>query len=560
MTLSSGTYNLKISGVQDTTALRNTLVDYEGTFVANDSITPNISSVDYNSNNRKVTLNFGREMDLATLNAKSNYYVSFVKNNSDAQNIALPAEVTVNAVNGGKSVVLQFPDNIDGTAVTFGPSGSVRSITTAGLKSKTGQVVGVDTKPLESAANNQLKWTDAVQKDARTFELTFNQVIASANIGDFQINGVYPSSVSIDEKKVTLKTSSDVTGVSNIVLFANNGIETYSNGKLNLASDTRLTVNNAVAPKVSWSGDFRIVNNKITVPFTTTLEQSATIDSLIGTDFIIRDQSVKNTTALKAGEDYKAKVVDYTNSNGDVIRTNGAVEIEFTKVYTNDLTIQVSKDAKYIRAVNTDKVAGESDVYTILPAVQNVDSASMTSAKFTSATGVTTATAEGTQNILVLTAKTPGDAGNLPTVTLDYDAATAGTDVTFNSDGTLITVQKDATLAMVESKINTNASLPYTAKAGTGTLADDTFTFDGGNDAVDGLVTVQLSRAVDSIDGQVILNQGTANETKVVATLNGAKTAFTINAGTDNLVGSTLTAKVKLNNKTVDLGTVNITR
>ena len=145
----------------------------------------------------------------------------------------------VDAVNNGKSVVLQFPEYINGTKVTFGPNGSVSKVFAFGLTSKTGQVVNWD--PVSLGQNNELRLLGAKLTDARTVELEFNR-IARASAGDFLINGSYPSTVTIDENKVTLKASSDITG-GNVTLFANNSIETYSNNKTNYANNVDMTLN-----------------------------------------------------------------------------------------------------------------------------------------------------------------------------------------------------------------------------------------------------------------------------------------------------------------------------
>jgi len=351
----SGTYNLKVADVQDTTALKNTLVEYNGTFVANDTKNPQISSTDYNESARKLTLNFGREMDLATVNAKGNYYINFQKNGANAQNIALPSEVGVNAVNGSKSVVLQFPEYIDGTKVTFGPNGSVKDVTTTGLRSKTGQVVSLHSSILKDSAANQLKWIGAVQKDAKTFELTFNQVVASANVGDFQINGTYPASVSVDENKVTLKTSDEVTG-ANITLFANNSIETYSNNRMNLSSNANMPVSNAVAPRVANVSVRDSVYNSFVMTFNTSIDSinGNTVDQ-IANDLVIKDLSLTNTPDLTPMSDY---TVERKSSN------ELTVKIKKANALINPISVQV-KGAKYLVATGTTSKAVDSDVYTV---------------------------------------------------------------------------------------------------------------------------------------------------------------------------------------------------
>ena len=200
-----GTYDLKVKDVKDRTALQNTMVEYDGTFVAADVTNPDASNVDYNDSTRKLALHFGREMDITTLQNKGVYYIDFQKNGANTQRIAIPAEVRVDVVNGAKSVVLQFPEFINGTKVSFGTNGSVKGIHAIGLKSKTGQAVSWTSAGLGEAKQSKLEWKNAVQKDAKTFELEFNQVIAYASISDFTVNGAYPSEVKIDGAKSNIE-------------------------------------------------------------------------------------------------------------------------------------------------------------------------------------------------------------------------------------------------------------------------------------------------------------------------------------------------------------------
>ncbi|WP_052759769.1 S-layer homology domain-containing protein [Paenibacillus sp. DMB20] len=351
-----GTYDLKIKDVKDRTALQNTMVEYDGTFVAADVNNPNISNVDYNESNRKVALHFGKEMDIASLQNKGNYYIDFQKNGATAQKVAIPGEVTVSVVNGAKSVVLQFPEFINGTKVTFGPSGSVKAVYAIGLKSKTGQAVSWDGKPLGTAVENQLKWTEAKQKDAKTFELTFNQVIANASQSDFLVNGTYPTNVTIDGAKVTLKTGTEYTG-GNITVFAGNNIETYANNRLNLSGDAVMPVYNTVAPRVLKVSSVRDSNNAFTVTFSTYVDPVNGHASDLKNDFILRNLGETNNPIIP--------VTDYETSqtpDGEVVIT-----VKNDKALDKPISVKVRKDAQYIVARGTTVKANESDEFNVAP-------------------------------------------------------------------------------------------------------------------------------------------------------------------------------------------------
>lgn len=550
-TLATGTYNLKVADVQDTTALRNTLVEYNGTFVANDTANPSISSTDYNESARKVTLNFGREMDLATVNTKGNYYINFEKNGANTQNIALPTEVSVNAVNGGKSVVLQFPEFIDGTKVTFGPNGSVKGVVATGLKSKTGQVVSLDASSLKDAATNQLKWTNAVQKDAKTFELTFNQVVASANVSDFQINGAYPASVSIDENKVTLKTTDEVAGQTLVTLFANNSIETYSNGKLNLSTNASMTVNNAVAPRVTGvsTRTGAGANQEFTITFTNAVDNiDGTNEADIANDIIVKDLSVTNTPALTPVADYEIASV-----------TDNEVVVTLKKASALDKPISVQvKDAKYLVALGTTSKAADSSVYTVAAPSATVTNPIATGTTITAPKTAIAASADVAG--IKLIANTPGANGNnITPVVITLDTAAADK-VTFANNGAAITINSAATKADIIQAI-TDASLPYKAENGTSTQAlpttngdTVTYTFANGANSAAGKLSVALSKTVTSlVNGEVtITTAGVAK--KYTATLVGGN-SIEVNIGNDNVAGDQFAATVVYNNNNIAVAT-----
>ncbi|SDK87758.1 S-layer homology domain-containing protein [Paenibacillus sp. OK060] len=551
-TLKTGTYNIKVADVQDTTALRNTLVEYNGTFVANDNQSPNISSVDYNESSRKVTLNFGREMDLSTLNNKGNYYISFQKNGGNVQNIALPSEVTVNAVNGGKSVVVQFPENIDGTRVTFGPSGSVQKITTTGLKSRTGQVVSLSEATLATSAKNTLQWSGAVQKDARTFELEFNQVIANASANDFRVNGQYPVSVSIDENVVTLKTDRDYTG-GTITVVANNSIETYSNNRLNLSTDATSPVNNAVSPRVVGVGTVsgtglvavRDSSNKFIVRFTNNVgTSSATTEAQLGNDFVIINSATDKK--LTAGADYTATS---TGTSTDVV-------IQLLNDLKAPVTVKVKKDAEFLRANGNGPLAAESSVYTVAPSTTASTDVVDGTAVYAAPVAADTATVN--EKGLKFTYGDTGVTGNI-TINLVVNAA-ATVPVAFSDDFKTITVDGTATVDQIVEAAKKVTNLPYKVEAGAGVLpaATTTYALTGGVDQAVGTVTITLDKAASSIVNNKISVSTTAGTKNYDAKLDLATGATTstkviVEVGADTVRNGVLAGKVVVDNKTVAL-------
>ncbi|UNK18086.1 S-layer homology domain-containing protein [Paenibacillus sp. N3/727] len=372
----SGTYNLKVSGVQDKTALKNTMVTYEGTFLASDSAAPQLEAygVDVNNSTRTVALTFDREIDLATLNNRANYYIGFLKNGtSQKQKISIPNDVQVNVNNTGKSVVLVFPQYIEGTSVSF--PGSVEEINIAGLKSKTGQATGW----IESGKLNEvsLAATSATQKDSRTIEVVFNKAIANANASDFTVAGTTVSTATISGNKVTLKTNSDVSTGSNIATVSNNSIQTYSGHKIGAVNITSV---GQVAPKVDESAlpsdkILRLVDGEVSIPFTTALVDGVDLEKDIASNLHVRRaDKPSDSDALHAKVGYETRV------------EGNKVVVRFLDSNPNNVAylINVKENATFIRNANDPtKTAGKSDVY-------------RTTGNVTTPTGVTTTAATTT--------------------------------------------------------------------------------------------------------------------------------------------------------------------
>ena len=534
-TLKYGTYSIKIAGVQDKTALKNTLVEYNGTFVATDKNAPAIlGDIDANNSTRKVTLNFGRTMDLSTLQNPSNYYVNF-----NGGTRPLPSDVQIRTVNNGQSVVLQFPEYIDGTRVTFkdaktGVTGTVADITVVGLKSTDGSNVLYTTKPV---AVQQLATTGVEQKDARTFKLSFNQVIASASTGDFLVGGYYPTSVSIDNNVVTLKTDRDIPAGAEVKVVAGNRIETYSGNVIGSATET---TKNKLAPKVNWNKDVLLPQNDRTVeiPFDTKLATSygkdADLAAQAKNDLEIKQLGVDGTPILSK--------TDYETSfkNGNIL------VVHFLKNYDGDYSIQV-KGANYLRNFDDATVkAADSDVYYTGKNNWSDATAVTGAAKYTATDDAVKAAAEFGD--LRIVAKEAGEAGNKIKVTVAIDQ-TGKQSPAVLIDGTTITLKDDTvTVQNVIDVVSSNAGLAYTAELkengdGANKPVVESKNLAGGANASGGSVKITLDKAVASIAKQV-----TVGENKYDAKLSDDKKEITFDVKTDVVVEKNYSIDVTTDN------------
>ena len=409
--------------------------------MASDSAAPRLTqdfeAVDVNRANRTVALTFDRAIDLATLNNRANYYVEYVKSGStQATNVSIPSDVQVNVANTGKSVVLVFPQYIEGTPVSFADAtiaGSVKEIRIAGLKSQTGQATGwVDSGALVEAP---LSVSSRTLKDARTIEVAFNVAIANASNSDFTVAGTTVNSVSVSGNTVTLKTSSDVTTTTAVTTVANNGIQSYAGHKIGFTTNTPV---GDVAPKVNESAittEGKVLtqtNRTVYLPFTTNLDTTVSEAGLAANLLVKRADKPADNEALSPVEDYSVKIVDNNKL---------AITFKDTNPGPNDIVYNVSvKDnAQFIRtAGTTDKFAGKSSVYTTTKNTTEADSIVATG-KVTKV-GKVAVQAAGTEDGLTLTADTAGAAGN---VTFNLNGAPGATASVVNNtityDSTTVT-------------------------------------------------------------------------------------------------------------------------
>ena len=246
---------------------------------------------------------------MATLNNRANYYIGFKKTAGGVtQNISLPVDVGVNVSNNGKTVVLVFPETINGTNVSF-PS-SVESVSIAGLKSKTGRATGyITTGIIASADLGDLSVNSGTRKDARTIEVVFNKTIANASASDFSVAGTSVSSASVDGNKVTLKTNSDIAAGSAVNILAGNGIQSFAGKRI--AATPVLAVGD-VSPKVDESllpssKVLNQVNRKVVIPLATNLDDANEAD--VATNLLVKRADKPNSgDELRPKQDYSTVI------------------------------------------------------------------------------------------------------------------------------------------------------------------------------------------------------------------------------------------------------------
>ncbi|MGG0174127.1 Ig-like domain-containing protein [Paenibacillus dokdonensis] len=457
--LTDGDYTLKVSGIQDRTALKNTMEDYSTSFKVDDVTRPTlVKKIDANNYTRTLVINFDKQMDLASLADHSNYVVNLTINGS-AVTKTLPSEVTLRPILGGRAVQMVFPEYIQNDVLTdFAGANSngkpsVNSIIVLGVKSAAGNILNGSYQP-EAVSATTAKFVSAEQKDYRTIKLTFDQAVSQANASDFRIDGNVPSSVSIGTEgdTVTLTTSYDLpAGGSNVSIVTNN-VKTYAG---NIVTQDSKNTQNSVAPKVTNAViSFDQTSRIFTVPFNTTL--SSANANLFAFDLVVKQDEDVNLPTLSAG-------VDYTTSwspSGVVVTLK---ETDKVKNYKGTkYSVQVKDKAEYIKGLNG-KVAQKSDAISVVGYSSNPQTTPVdfnTPGAMTNATNATKASAivelvtTGAKETLALQAKTPGAAANSYALIVTEDPSlTAGTASVNLTDKIIAVKVHDTTVQTVAAEL-----------------------------------------------------------------------------------------------------------
>jgi hypothetical protein len=330
-----------------------------------------------------------------------------------------------------------------------------------------------------------------------------------------------------------------------------------------LTNDQTSPVNSNVSPKVQSVGISvngtvvaqRNSNDEFFVTFSSSLAGEPT---QIGNDFIVTNEATEKELVL--GEGFDAVIA---NGNQVKITVKGA-----TATNKQPVTVQVRKGAKYLKAAGTNgPLVAESDKYTVVASSTSSNSDVSGTAAYAAATNATFAKVN--ENGLSFTASKAGAAGNV-TVALEVVAPATGIEkVQFSADGKKITITTDATVTDIVNAAEAKAAdLPYSIVGGAGNLpavvGTTDYKLEGGADAKQATVTVQLSKAASGVVNQVAItnSEATKNYSAELQFANGATTSqvLVVKLGSDTIkAGSTLSGKLIVNNEQVNLTTDAIT-
>ncbi|MGN7359288.1 hypothetical protein ACTHPF_16255 [Paenibacillus sp. SAF-054] len=337
--LDSGNYTLELSGLQDTTTLKNTMLPYTVSLEAKDAAAPSVADVSGNRNVYYVTYN--KAMDTTTTASilnPDNYFVKYFKqNNPTAITGKLPAGTNISPVNDNKGVIITLPSNVT----------SVSEITIQGVKSEAGVYLSgysVTFGPAGNPINADFKVVRANATAKDTVLVKFNQPVSSVDKDLFTTSGgkTVTNAVvdSSDNTVVKLTLSSKLPANAGETLnFSSNAAKNLVNAPL---TGTSATILDTVAPSVAKTN-----NGKIDLGTDISFNPAA-LELTINLD---EDVKAKNTANFK--DNFKVYKADGTSigygSAGETYEVKNVSSL--TSAGTDEIVLDFSR-VSYVGGIN----------------------------------------------------------------------------------------------------------------------------------------------------------------------------------------------------------------
>lgn len=265
-----------ISGVEDTTTLKNRLKEFEVIIDMDDVEKPKvINHMGYGNN---IILEFSKEMDIDSATNTNNYYIKF-----DGKTEYLPNSSLITLSNSGKTINILLPDEIRNKKVNIGQN--LTTMEVRGLK----DISNNDTDPLllkldfDTSSSGKAKAVDyykykpgkqGVLVDENIIKIKFNIPIVQASEDDFSITGRTIENIDVDgSQEITLYlNNNDKTSIKdgNLSIKSNNKMKSsmetdVEGGSINIVDE--------VSPRVlEGLNSLYTRSNTIELPFTEDLE------------------------------------------------------------------------------------------------------------------------------------------------------------------------------------------------------------------------------------------------------------------------------------------------
>jgi hypothetical protein len=491
--LPEGVNTLTVSGIADTTTLKNVMLPFSTALdEVGDETSPTV--IGKSGNGRQIMVTFSEVMDLASIADPDNYLIEFA-----GSYIKLPAETELTPIQDGKAVLIVLPEKIGTTTVAVGTANNVTKLQIMGVEDIAGNSVEpyietVDLKdPLVSgkaglAAYSTSISDPAILADGKTIKVRFSQPIGVADATDFTIAGATIEAVETNETPYVTLLLKDSIGTAiptdlTLKTATSNKMETVTgNG---VKDGLTINVADQVAPEVKLADNVTTLKLTQTDKDTVTIEVpfSETLDTT-GTDDYAQDLIVTKSSDSK--EPLVPKT-DYTTTvTGNVI----TIKLKAAALDNSKYTVSVKLDAKYIVDENNNKAAASDTIETnkFVDAFADKPAVKVDGVTDTAATVKVTASEAGKVYIVnqleSTTAPTDADAVKTgdttpTTVTADTEVADAQSGLTANKAYTVYVVFADSLgnlSDVVSVDYTTSLSAAPDAPAYTINYADETTT------------------------------------------------------------------------------------
>lgn len=308
-TLKKGDYTLKIEGLQDETALKNTMMPYSTTIAIGYTGTPGTDGISINNTNRTITILFKNKMQqdgAYGVGNIDNYSINYVVKKAGSvvglaagKTITLPEDSEINVYDDGKTVIITLPEKIDDKG--FGPGIGiveeieVKNVYVQGIKDVDGNLLNY-VHGDSSDTIDVLKITEATLKEEKHIEIKFNKTIQGFDSGIVKLtkeialvgggtarSGNLISYARVANGKLLIDLDESLYSVKGLILTApGNAFELFEGQEEGIASYEFTKANKAkdkVAPELHKDNEyeFAATGNEITMVFTEDIATDAKI-------------------------------------------------------------------------------------------------------------------------------------------------------------------------------------------------------------------------------------------------------------------------------------------
>lgn len=337
--LDRDTYTLEISGLQDTTALKNTILPYTVTLNAVDQNAPKATGVSGSGNIYYVTFDKGMDVSsTASILNPENYYIKYhTTTSSDLLVGKLPSTTNLTPLNGNKGVIITLPSNVTG----------VDELTVQGVKSVDGVYLSGFSKTYKvgdatSPITNNYSIDRAVATESKSISVKFNQPVSRAVASQFTINGNTVTEATVDSSdstvvKLTLASKLSADAGEQLAYTAT---AAYNLANAPLTNAGTVVVGDSIAPEVTTNSDGKVTGVEVvdgsTVKVTFTEPVKAKNIAALKDNFKVNKL---DTVAFEYGTDFAVSDA----SAADLKSTNGTKEVtlEFTGTYNGQINVKL---------------------------------------------------------------------------------------------------------------------------------------------------------------------------------------------------------------------------